>query len=179
MLKVKVRVRCRDQIGVSLQPVENLFVRLGDSTARRLHSLAQNGLMPKVRSHHNNCWTVSSEGGYSSQVESGVEFLPLRILIRESTKAVGGEDIINIVYASYNGGSRATSDGFVESSVGKFIAHNYHVWPRYREQRIEQSYERFSLPCLVCSTEPSTYHAQIFGCECLLAYDEYSYCHYR
>ena len=139
-MKVNVRVRRQDPIGIGKdhgQAVENLFVRLSNNTARKLHALAQNEmksplfpawLMPKVHSHCNNkYWIVSSEGGYSSRVESGVEFLPLRISIRckqdTSTcrvREVDGEESLNIVYASYNGGSIETNDHVLESTDGTF-----------------------------------------------------------
>lgn len=100
-------------------PLSNLFARLDDNTARRLCSLAQdrleelNSIQRPNHGRINNTsglWAVS-DAAFSTRVESGVEFLPLRIEIRSDAQqgddGKGGdcEGNVNVIYASYNGGS--------------------------------------------------------------------------
>ena len=99
------------------RPLGNLFARLDDNTARRLCSLAQDRLEELNSIRRPNCgWSNTSSGlwavsdaAFSTRVESGVEFLPLRIEIRSGqTQEVDGdgdEGNVNVIYASYNGGS--------------------------------------------------------------------------
>ena len=99
------------------RPLGNLFARLDDNTARRLCSLARDRLeeINSIRgpnlgrgSTSSGLWAVS-DAAFSTRVESGVEFLPLRIEIRSGqTQEVDGdgdEGNVNVIYASYNGGS--------------------------------------------------------------------------
>jgi len=103
--------------GSNDRPLSNLFARLDDDAARRLSSLARDRLEKlnsiQCQSHARNraksgLW-VASDAAFSSRVESGVEFLPLRIEIRSEQTQRGDGDTsegdVNIIYASYNGGS--------------------------------------------------------------------------
>ena len=103
--------------GSTDRPCSNLFARLDDDTARRFHALAceemsELDLIQRPSTKKRNRWVVSHES-CSTRVESGVEFLPLRIQVRstsgDQTQSDGGdsasaEGVVNIVYASYNGG---------------------------------------------------------------------------
>lgn len=99
------------------RPLGNLFARLDDNTARRLCSLAQDRLEDLNSSRgpylgrsstSSGLWAVS-DAAFSTRVESGVEFLPLRIEIRsgqtQGDDGDGDEENVNVIYASYNGGS--------------------------------------------------------------------------
>lgn len=99
------------------RPLGNLFARLDDNTARRLCSLAQDRLEELYSfrgpnrgrsSTSSGLWAVS-DAAFSTRVESGVEFLPLRIEIRsdqtQGDDGDGDEENVNVIYASYNGGS--------------------------------------------------------------------------
>lgn len=99
------------------RPLGNLFARLDDNTATRLCSLAQDRLdelnsirRPKCgRSNTSSGLWAVSDAEFSTLVESGVEFLPLRIEIRsdqtQGDDGDGDEGNVDVIYASYNGGS--------------------------------------------------------------------------
>ena len=70
------------------RPCSNLFARLDDDTARRFHALAceemsELDLIQRPSTKKRNRWMVSHES-FSTRVESGVEFLPLRIQVRST-----------------------------------------------------------------------------------------------
>lgn len=101
--------------GSTDRPCSNLFARLDDDTARRFHALAceemsELDLIQRPSTKKRNRWVVSHES-FNTRVESGVEFLPLRIQVRSTsgdrTQSDDGDSAegVNIVYASYNGGS--------------------------------------------------------------------------
>ena len=86
---------------VSLQcrpPNDNSFVRLHPSTARALWQQALREGATTTADNTDTVWTVTQEQGQSTQVTSGIEFLPLEIEVNDTT----------ILYASYNGGDLET-----------------------------------------------------------------------
>lgn len=95
------------------------FVRLHPATAKALRKdaaaalrLAYSSAAVTPTHQQRRCeWTIVQEKGDSSQVASGIEFLPLQIRIPGGDEDEGGEAIL---YASYNGGD--ISDG--EFAVG-------------------------------------------------------------
>jgi hypothetical protein len=89
----RLRLKCRPRRATDFHRSSNLFARLSPRVARALFDDAR-AASTKEGSSPTGCWRAY-DAVIILDCDSGVEFLPLEIVLSNGTK----------VYASYNGGS--------------------------------------------------------------------------